>query len=85
MSASEIATVSQQYRSRLEAILTQAQLALFDTYPQRLQAAIARRDSAPVDPTPDERAVLDAIALDTQAETLKKQLDILLRITTPPQ
>jgi hypothetical protein len=85
MSANEIAIVSQQYRRRLEAILTPVQLASFDAYQQRLQDAIARRDSAPVGATPDEQAVLDAVALDTEAETLRKQLDILLRITTPPQ
>jgi hypothetical protein len=85
MSANEIAMASQQYRRRLEDILTPEQLASFDAYQQRLQDAIARHDSAPVAATPEEQMVLDTVALDFEAETLKKQLDILLRITTPPQ
>jgi hypothetical protein len=85
MSAREIATVSQRYRKRIAAILSPDELARFDTYERRVQAAITRRDTAPVKPTSDEQAVLDKIAADTQAAALHKQLDVLLRITTPPQ
>jgi hypothetical protein len=85
MSANEIATVSQQYRKRIAAILTPDELARFDAYQQRVQAAIARRDTAPVALTPDEQVVLDKIAADTQAAALHKQLDVLLRIEIPPQ
>jgi hypothetical protein len=85
MSADEIAIVSQRYRERIEAILTQQGLAHFDAYHQRLQAALASRDATPIPPTPDEQAVLDEIAMDTQAAALRKQLDILLRIEIPPQ
>jgi hypothetical protein len=85
MSANEIAKVSQQYRKRVEAVLTPNELAHFDSYQQRVQAAIARRDTAPIALTPDEQAVLDKIAADTQAAALHKQLDVLLRIEMPPQ
>jgi hypothetical protein len=85
MSAHEITTVSQQYRKRVEAILTPDELALFDAYQQRVQAAITRRDTSPVAVTPDEQTVLDKLAADTQAAALHKQLDVLLRIEMPPQ
>jgi hypothetical protein len=85
MSGHEIATVSQQYRKRVEAILTANELARFDAYDRRMQAAIARRDTAPVAATPDEQAVLDKIAADTEAAALHKQLDVLLRLEIPPQ
>jgi hypothetical protein len=85
MTAHEITTVSQQYRKRVEAILTLDELAHFDAYQQRVQAAIARRDTAPVALTSDEQAVLDKLAADTQAAALHKQLDVLLRIEMPPQ
>jgi len=85
MSAGEIATVTQQYRERVEAILAPDELAHFDAYQRRVQAAIARRDTAPVALNPDEQAVLDKLAGDTQAAALHKQLDVLLRIETPPQ
>ena len=85
MSGQEIAMVSQQYRKRVEAILTPDELACFDTYEQRIQGAIARRDTAPVAVTPGEQAVLDKIAADTQAAALHKQLDVLLRLELPPQ
>jgi hypothetical protein len=85
MSADEIALVSRRYRERIESILTPEQLARFDAYERRVQAAITRRDTTPVFPTPDEQAVLDELAADMQAATLRKQLDILLRIEIPPQ
>jgi hypothetical protein len=85
MSANEIATVSQQYRERIAAILEPDELARFDAYQQRLQAAITRRDTTPVALTPEEQALLERIAADMQAAALQKQLDILIRITTPPQ
>jgi hypothetical protein len=85
MSTNEIATVTQQYRKRVEAILTPRELARFDTYQRRVQAAIARRDTAPVALTTEEQAVLDKLAADTEASALHKQLDVLLRIEMPPQ
>ncbi|MFL5807048.1 MAG: hypothetical protein ACJ8CR_35625 [Roseiflexaceae bacterium] len=85
MSADEILVISQRYRERIESILTPQQLTRFDAYQQRVQAAIARRDATPVLPTSDEQAVLDELAADMQAATLRKQLDILLRIEIPPQ
>jgi hypothetical protein len=85
MSANEIATVTQQYRNRIEAILTPDELACFDAYQQHVQCAIARRDSGPVALAPDEQAVLDKIAADTQAMALRTQLNVLLRIEIPPQ
>ncbi len=56
MSANEIATVTQQYRNRIEAILTPEELTCFDAYQKRVQAAIARRDSGPVALLPDDQA-----------------------------
>ncbi len=85
MSANEIATVTQQYRNRIEAILTPEELTCFDAYQKRVQAAIARRDSGPVAMLPDDQAVLDKIAADTQAVALRTQLNVLLRLEIPPQ
>jgi hypothetical protein len=85
MSANEIATVTQQYRNRIEAILTPTELACFDTYQQRVQDAIARRDHKSISPLPDEQVVLDKIEADTQAVTLRTQLNILLRLEIAPQ
>ncbi|HJZ49149.1 MAG TPA: hypothetical protein VKE41_18355 [Roseiflexaceae bacterium] len=85
MSANEIAMVSQQFRRRLEAILTADELACYDAYHQRLQDTLARHDPTSIDVTRDEQAVLEAIARDTQAAALRAQLDILLRISTSPQ
>lgn len=85
MSADEITTVTQHYRKRVEAILTPNELARYDAYQRRVQAAIARRDTAPVALAPDEQAVLDKLAADMQAAALHKQLDVLLGIEKPPQ
>jgi hypothetical protein len=85
MSANEIATVTQQYRNRIEALLTPDELACFDAYQQRVQGAIDRRDSGSVALIPDEQAVLDKIAADTQAVALRTQLNVLLRLKIPPQ
>ncbi len=85
MSATEIATIARQYRERVAAILAPAELAAFDTYQQRIEQAIARHTAASVVPSPEEQAALDAVAADTQAAALRTQLDILLRIVTPPQ
>jgi hypothetical protein len=85
MTTNEIAAVSHRFRERIATMLSPEELARFDAYQQRVQAAIARRDTAPLALTPDEQAVLNKIAADTQAAALHKQLDILLRIETPPQ
>ena len=85
MSANEIATVTQQYRNRIEALLTPDELACFDAYQQRVQGAIDRRDSGSVALISDEQAVLDKIAADTQAVALRTQLNVLLRLEIPPQ
>jgi hypothetical protein len=85
MSADEMTLVSCRYRARIEHLLTPEQLARFDAYEQRVQAALAHHDATPVLPTADEQAVLDELAADTQAASLRKQLDILLRIEIPPQ
>jgi hypothetical protein len=85
MSANEIALVAQQYRARLETILTPELLERFDAYERRIQAAIEQRDSRPVEPTPEEQALLDTIAADTEAAALQARLDIVLRIRTSRQ
>jgi hypothetical protein len=85
MSASEIATASQQYRKRVEAILTTDELARFDAYHQRIESAIAHGETAAVALTAEEQAALDRIEADTEAAALRKQLDSLLRITKQPQ
>jgi hypothetical protein len=78
MTARELTTAYQRWRDRIEDILTPEQLALYDAYHQRLMRV-------PVVPTPDEQAVLDVIEADQQATALDRQLEILLRIQTPPQ
>jgi hypothetical protein len=85
MTTSEIAVVKRQYRSRVEALLDPEELARFDAYQQRLEAALARRDPCPVVPTAEEQALLTRLAEDTQTAALRKQLDVLLRIETLPQ
>jgi len=85
MSASEIATVTHQYRERITAILTPDEVAQYDAYEQRMQAQIDAHDLEPIDRTPVEHAVLAKIAADTQLAALHKQLMVLLRIETLPQ
>jgi len=85
MGANEIAMVSQQYHNRVKAILTPAELACFDSYQQRLQRAVALRDTAPVILPPDEQMVVDKIAQDPESAALRTQLDVLLRIEILPQ
>src|SRR5690348_11685861 len=85
MQTHEVAAVRQRYLSRVAAMLSADQLALFEAYERRVQAAIERRDPAPIAIAPGEQAVLEHIAADTQAAALRAQLDTLLRIETPPQ
>jgi hypothetical protein len=85
MSATEIATITRQFRERVAAILAPADLAAFDAYQRRIEQSIARRATAPIEPSPEEQAALDAVAADTQAAALRTQLDVLLRLVTPPQ
>jgi hypothetical protein len=85
MSASEIATVSRQFHERIAAILSPEALAHYEAYQRRLRAASARHDAAPVVPTPEEQAALDAIEADMRAAALQKELRVLLRIETLPQ
>jgi hypothetical protein len=85
MTTHEIAVAKRQYRERVEALLTAEELARFDAYHGRMEAALARSDTGPVTPAPKEQAVLDRLAEDTQAAALRKQLDVLLRIDTLPQ
>jgi hypothetical protein len=85
MTADEIVTVERQFRQRVQAILAAGELASYDAYQQRVQHAIDRRDLRPIVATPAEQAVLDAIAADTEAAALHKQLLVLLRVETLPQ
>jgi hypothetical protein len=85
MTADEIATVERQFRQRVHVILTPGELACYDSYQQRVQHAIDRRDLRPVAATPPEQAVLDVIANDIEAAALHKQLLVLLRVETLPQ
>jgi len=85
MTAHEVTTVARQLRERVAAILSPDELARYDAYQQRLQAATDRHDVAPVAPTADEQALLDTLAADTLAAALHKQLLVLLRIETLPQ
>ena len=85
MSASEIATVTQQYRERITAILSPDEITQYDAYAERVQAQIDARDQALIEPTSVEQAVLAKIAADVQAAALHKQLMVLLRIETLPQ
>ena len=85
MSASEQALLSQRLRERIESILSPEELADYDAYQQRLQAAIARHGVEPVEPTNSEQRTLDKLSADMQAAALQKQLMVLLRIETLPQ
>ncbi len=85
MSANEIATVSRQFHERIAAILSPEELARYEAYQQRLHKANSRHDTAPVVPTPEEQAVLNAIEADMRAAALQKELRVLLRIETLPQ
>jgi hypothetical protein len=85
MSATEIATVTRQYRERITALLSPAEIAQYDTYEQRVQAHIQARDAERIQPTLAEQAVLAKIAADVQAAALHKQLMVLLRVETLPQ
>ncbi len=86
MSADEIALVSRRYRERIESLLTPEQLARFDAYEQRVQAALAhprchtgasnRRRAGCARRTGRRYA---------SRSSLRKQLDILLRSGLPPQ
>jgi hypothetical protein len=85
MSASEIATVTRQYRERIIALLTPDEVAQYDAYEQRVEAQIKARDPGPIERTPIEQAILNKIAADARAEALHKQLMVLLRIEKLPQ
>jgi hypothetical protein len=85
MSAHEIAMVTQQYRDRIAALLTPAEIAQYDAYERRVQATLGPHDAGPIEPTPAEQAVNDKIAADERAAALYKQLMVLLRIETLPQ
>ena len=85
MSASEIATVTHQYRERITTLLTSDEVAQYDAYEQRLQEQIEVRPAEPIEQTPVEQALLAKIAADVQAAALHKQLMVLLRIETLPQ
>jgi hypothetical protein len=85
MSENEIETASRQFHERVAVILSPEELARYEAYQQRLREASARHDAAPVVPTFEEQAVLDAIEADMQATELRKRLRVLLRIETLPQ
>src|SRR5436309_419108 len=67
MSASEITTVTHQYRERITAILTPDEITQYDAYEQRMQAQIAARDLGSFESTPAEQAVLTKIAAATRS------------------
>ena len=85
MSASEIAAARRQLRARIEAILAADELAAHDAYQARVQAALDRRDPAPIAPAPAEQAALDKIAHDTEAAALDNtpRWRVLTHITLP--
>lgn len=85
MTADEIAAARRQLRARLEELLTPEQLARYDGYQARLGRQIRRRDPAPVEMSPTERAVFALIESDSAARALRAQLDILTRVELPPQ
>jgi hypothetical protein len=85
MSASEIELVRQRLRARIEEILSPANLAAYESYHDRLRAALSRHDPDPVVATAAEQAALDRIASDSQAAALDKQLLVLLRVDSLPQ
>ena len=84
MRATEIATVTHQYRERITTLLTSDEIAHYDAYEQRVQEHSEGRPTEPIEPTPVEQAVLDKIAADAPAAALHKQLMVLLRIEILP-
>jgi hypothetical protein len=85
MTSSEIQAVLRRYRERLKAILTPEELALYDAYRQRVQAALARRDTGPIPMTPAEQAVVGKIEADSVAAALNKQFLVLIGVEHLPQ
>lgn len=85
MTADEIATAKRQLRNRLEELLTPEQLAHYDGYQARLSRQLSRRDPAPVEMSPEERAAFALIEADSAARALRTRLDILTRVELPPQ
>jgi hypothetical protein len=85
MSESEIVIATEQYRARITALLTPEEIAQYDSYERRIQAAVVAGNSDPIEITPAEQAVLNKIAADERAAALHKQLMVLLRIESLPQ
>ena len=54
--------------ARLDVILTPDELALYQAYRQRLEAAVSQQDPDSIAIRPSEQAVLDTIAADTLVE-----------------
>jgi hypothetical protein len=85
MTTDEIRDSFERFMSRVTAILTADELAVYQAYQQRLEASVARQDSNPVAILPAEQAVLDTIAADTEATALRKAYSVLIGLEKLPQ
>jgi hypothetical protein len=85
MTTDEIRASFERFMSRVTAILTADELAVYQAYQQRLEASVARQDSNPVAILPAEQAVLDTIAADTEATALRKAYSVLIGLEKLPQ
>jgi hypothetical protein len=85
MTTNEIRASFERFMSRVTAILTTDELAVYQAYQQRLEASVARQDSNPVAILPAEQAVLDRIAADTEATALRKAYSVLIGLEKLPQ
>jgi hypothetical protein len=85
MTTDEIRASFERFMSRVTAILTADELAVYQAYQQRLEASVARQDSNPVAILPTEQAVLDTIAADTEATALRKAYSVLIGLEKLPQ
>lgn len=85
MTVDEIQASFERFMARVSAILTPDELAVYQAYRRRLEAVAAQHDPNPIAILPAEQAVLDIIAADTEAATLRKQYSVLIGLEKLPQ
>jgi hypothetical protein len=85
LTVDEIQAAFQRFMARLDVILTPDELALYQAYRQRLEAAVSQHDPDSIAIQPSEQAVLDTIAADTEATALRKAYSVLIGLEKLPQ
>jgi hypothetical protein len=85
MSTDEVQESLRRYQARLKTLLTTEELALYEGYQRRVHAGIDRGETEPVSLSPEERAIIDKIEADPEAQALNKQLFALIRVDHLPQ